>query len=132
MLEPAARKTAEDKLILMQELARRRADDPLLSFVLLPKQRPFVDSVLGRKKWENWFVAANRSGKSDAGAFIGSTLARFGREDARYVGAAGSGVQVRDRSTSGWVVSLDFPSSRDTIQPKYFDNGFLARGSGHA
>ena len=32
-------------------------------------------------------------------------------------------MEVRDRSTSGWVVSLDFPTSRDIIQPKYFDNG---------
>ncbi len=35
---------------------------------------------------------------------------------------------VRDFATSGWVVSLDFPNSRDVIQPKYFDNGFIPPG----
>jgi phage terminase large subunit-like protein len=38
-------------------------------------------------------------------------------------------MEVRDRATSGWVVSLDFPNSRDVIAPKYFDNGMVAPGS---
>lgn len=282
-MDATVRKTAEDRLFILEELRRRQADDPLRQFTPMVKQKPFIDSVLSGAKKENWFVAANRclplttqvlmadgkwqplyalrvgdlvlaadpftrytretpvricyragdlpvykitfmdgrslvctenhslpgircagdvqgvvvrplsaymnrqweseeassrllsidperpwaiiqsiepagstevgcievedeshcfviegriisgnSGKSDAGAFIGSTLARFGRQDARYVGSSKSKVEVRDRSTSGWVVSLDFPSSRDTIQPKYFDNGFVARGQSHA
>lgn len=283
-MDAATRRAAEDKLFLLEELRRRQSDDPLKQWQPMPRQKPFIDSVLSGAKKENWFVAANRclplstivlgaggkgvplyslhngdevlaadpwtrkvrpttvrvcyragdqpvyrleffdgrvlvctanhilpglrcegdplgivyrpleeyiprqgteapanarfpsidpdrpwaivrsieplgtadcgcievedsshcfvvegnlivgnSGKSDAGAYIGSTLARFGRQDARYVGGgSGSKIEVRDRSTSGWVVSLDFPSSRDTIQPKYFDNGFVARGQSHA
>ena len=38
-------------------------------------------------------------------------------------------MEVRDRATAGWVVSLDFPNSRDVIQPKYFDNGMVPPGA---
>jgi phage terminase large subunit-like protein len=119
----------EDLLLMQMELETRREGDPLRTFPLHRKQRAFVSSVLDRKKKENWFIAANRAGKSDAGAYTGATLARFGRQDARFVGAAGSTLQVRDRSTSGWVSALDFPTSRDVVQPKYFNNGFAKSGA---
>lgn len=119
-------RTEQEELFLMAETLRlRRAGDPLRTFTPHAKQQAFIDSVLQGKKKENWFIAANRSGKSDAGAYIGATLARFGRQDEpRAAPHAGAAVQVRDRATSGWVSALDFPTARDVIQPKYFDNGY--------
>lgn len=108
----------EDVTALAAELQKRRASDPLRGFVLHPKQQLFVRSVLEGQRKENWFIAANRSGKSDAGAYVGATLARFGPP-----GSPGP--------TSGWVSALDFPTSRDVIQPKYFDNGFVPPGQAH-
>jgi len=80
---------------------------------------------------ENWLIAANRSGKTDAGAYAGSKLARFGNPDAKFVGSQGSSVSIKDKSTSGWVVGLDFPMLRDAVQPKYFDNGVVPPGATH-
>lgn len=127
------RKLQEQKLAIAEELRRRQTDDPLRLFEPHSKQRPFIDSVLRGEKKENWFLAANRAGKSDAGAVVGATLARFGdqSDDVKSVRAEGSTTSVRDRATSGWVVSLDFPASRDIIQPKYFNNGFLPAGATH-
>lgn len=119
------RKALEAEYAVRAELQRRRQEDPLLQYKPHAGQLPFISSVLMKKKYENWFVAANRSGKSDAGAFCGAWLARFGDDRAGFVGADGSAIQVRDRSTSGWVSSLDFPMSRDVIEPKYFNNGFV-------
>lgn len=118
---------------ILQIRQERRANDPLLNFKPHAKQAAFIESVLKGIKQENWFVAANRAGKSDAGAYVGATLARFGdqSDNVRFVGGKGSTIQVRDRATSGWVVSLDFPSSRDIIQPKYFDNEHVPPGSTH-
>ena len=126
----ADREGKELELLMMNELLRRRADDPLFNFMPHAKQEAFIDSVLGREYYENWLVAANRSGKSDAGAYCGTALARFGlaANEVRHVGAAGSPISVKDRSASLWVSALDFPTSRDVIQPKYFDNGFVAAG----
>ena len=47
--------------------------------------------------------AANRSGKTDAGAYVGATLARFGDQssDVKFVRAKDSAIQIRDRATSG-------------------------------
>lgn len=119
----------EQFLTLAAEIEERRSRDPLLSYPLHAKQRLFTESVLTSECKENWFIAANRSGKSDAGAFNGASLARFGSsQDARTSRAAGSGIAVTDRATSGWVSALDFPTSRDVIQPKYFDNGFTQPG----
>lgn len=127
------RENREEELVLLEELARRQQDDPLRTFQPHHKQKAFVDAVLDGKK-ECFFFAANRAGKSDAGAFVGATLARFGNQsdDIPWTGAKGSSVQIRDRATSGWVSALDFPTSRDTIQPKYFDNGFVPPGATHA
>jgi len=122
---------AEEKLYLMlKEREGRVKKDPLTLWKPWPKQKKFIDSVLDTKFYENWFVAANRSGKSDSGAYCGSQLARFGTPNARYVTAEGSEIAVRDRATAGWVASLSYPFSRDVIQPKYFDNG-LTQGTTH-
>lgn len=110
-------------LLALDERERR---DPWDKFEPHQGQKPFIQAVregaqgLEGTARENWFIAANRAGKSDAGAYLGSAFAKFGR-DAGWNYA--QGVQVNDRSTSGWVSALDFPTSRDTLQPKYFDNG---------
>lgn len=119
-------------LAVKRELADRQRDDPLNLWEPTPKQRPFIESVLEGEKNENWFIAANRSGKSDAGAYIGATLARFGDSRSSWVSGKDSGISVRDTSTSGWVIAVDFPSSRDVIQPKYFNNGFVTPDASHA
>jgi phage terminase large subunit-like protein len=95
------------------------------------KQLPFINSVLESKTNENWLIAANRSGKSDAGAFCGASLARFGADPRGVYAMKGSTIQIKDRATAGWVSALDFPTSRDVIQPKYFDNGFVPPGATH-
>lgn len=127
------RRLREEQLGLLAELQRRQADDPLRTFMLHDKQKPFVQAILEGPTWENWFIAANRSGKSDAGAYAGSKLARFGdqSDSVRWVGGSGSDIEIRDRATSGWVSAVDFPTSRDTIQPKYFNNGFVPPGASH-
>lgn len=130
------RRTKEEVLALARELDERRKNDPLLNFEPFRKQREFIDSTLEGKKRENYYIGANRSGKSDAGAFIGASLARFGYPEshpssARFVGADSSTVSVKDRATSGWVSGIDFPTVRDTIQPKYFNNGFVPAGVTH-
>jgi len=88
----------------------------VLQWTPLAKQAPFIDAVLKGPTWENWFVAANRAGKSEALAYCVAQLARFGDPSGRHT------------AMSGWVVSQDFPSSRDIIQPKLFDNGFVPSG----
>jgi len=112
------RREVEERVLILEEQAKRAKDDPLLKWFPTPKQGPFVASVIGEECYENWFLAANRSGKSDAGAWCGARIARFGIPGQKF------------RPTSGWVISLDFPSSRDIIQPKYFDNG-VAVATGH-
>ena len=125
------RRNLEKLAVLLQTLKERRANDPIITYHLHEKQKLFVDSVLKGQKKENWFIAANRSGKSDAGAYIGAHLARFGPIEGVKPAIGASGIEVRDRATSGWVSSLDFPTSRDVIQPKYFNNGFAPPGQVH-
>lgn len=125
------RTVLEQKVKLAEELAQRRAQDPLKNYDLHEKQKAFVNAVLySSETTENWFIAANRSGKSDAGAYIGAHLARFGDPNPPVaIGKVdGSTIEVRDRATSGWVSALDFPTARDVVQPKYFDNGFAPPG----
>jgi phage terminase large subunit-like protein len=126
-----SRDAQEQALALLQELERRQATDPLRIFQPHKKQELFIERVLNGTPMENWFVGANRSGKSDVGAVAGSKLARFGNPNAKFQAYKGSDVQVRSMATSGWVVSLDFPSSRDVIQPKYFNNGFMPPNRSH-
>ena len=106
-------------------LERRQAADRLRQFQPLPKQLPFIRAVLtDEAPWEHWYCAANRAGKSAAGAYCGATLARFGPDDPRP--AIGPSTVVYDRATSGWVVGPDFPTLRDVLMPTYFDNGYLS------
>ena len=110
---------------LAKTIQERRENDPLFKFNLHKKQQAFHDMVMDTKHTEIWCFGGNRSGKSDIGSYSGATLARFGvpEEHVKSQWAAGGRIEVRDRATSGWVVSLDFPTSRDIIQPKYFNNG---------
>jgi phage terminase large subunit-like protein len=131
--------TADRKALeaLVSELTKRQESDPLRLFKPHEVQRKFARSILYGEKEENFYLGANRSGKSDAGAFVGATLARFGYPDdsplaPKHVRGQGSEVSVKDRATSGWVSALDYPTSRDTIQPKFFDNGFVPPGATHA
>ena len=110
--------------LLKQALYDRRADDPIYNWEPTPRQKPFIESVLYDRKPENWFIAANRSGKSDAGAYIGACLARFGGDPKGAYGA--SGITVYDRASAGLVSSLTFRMSQTVIEPKYFDNGLGA------
>lgn len=126
------------KYAMLKERKKRWENDPINQFTPFAKQRLFMEAVLGGKYNESWYFGANRSGKSDIGARIDADLARFGNRDPdlRFTGGTlsdgtPSGVQVRDRATSGWVVSLDFPSSRDIIQPKLFNNGHVPPGQTH-
>lgn len=123
------RSQLEELYILREVLSERASKDSLFNFKPTVKQRPFIDSVLGDKCFENWFVAANRAGKSEAGAYIGACFARFGQEPTGHSQAKDSGIEVRDRATSGWVSSVTFSESRDIIQPKIFDNGFCPPGN---
>lgn len=112
------RKAAEDYYVILKELEERRLKDPLARYLPHPKQQTFIDSVLGEECFENWLIAANRAGKSDGGAYAGSTLARYGSP-------------AEQQPTSGWVVGVDFPILRDVLMPKYFDNGFVPKDCSH-
>jgi phage terminase large subunit-like protein len=118
---------------LKEALLNRQTQDPLFNFDLFSPQTEFVKAVADGECTENYYIGANRSGKSDAGAYAGAQLARFGdqSDSVKWARGEASRVEVRDRATSGWVSALDFPTSRDTIQPKYFDNGFMPPGQTH-
>lgn len=95
------------------EIARRwQLGDPLRAFSPTAKQATFIEAVLSRSYQECYFIAANRAGKTRVGAYLGARIARHGFPWAP------------DRPTSGWVVALDFPMSRESVQPLYFNNGF--------
>ncbi len=101
-------------IVIASQIEAESERDPLFNFRPHPKQQAFIDAVLLEDfATEIWMLAANRSGKSDAGAYCGSTLARFGDP------------KVGGKATTGWVVSVDSNASRDIIEPKYFDNGFV-------
>ena len=101
----------EQLAVLLQEKARRQALDHWSKWQPHAKQQAFIEAVLKAEKYENWLFAANRAGKTDAGAWLTARFARFGIPGEKF------------RPTVGWVVSLDFPSSRDIVQPKLFNNG---------
>jgi phage terminase large subunit-like protein len=125
----AKRKVLEETAAIQAELIARQENDPLTMFELFTPQREFAADILSRRYKEYYYIGANRSGKSDAGAYAGAHLARFGYD---YVpGREGSDMSSKVRATSGWVSAIDFPTGRDTIQPKYFDNGFTPPGATH-
>lgn len=105
-----------EELILEAAIAERRKRDPLRRWSPTPRQYPYVQAVLNGPTPENYFIAANRAGKSEALAYCVAQLARFGTPERP------------GKPTTGWVISLDAPSSRDIIQPKLFDNGFIPPG----
>lgn len=111
------------------ELIERQSNDPLTKFELFSPQREFAQDILAQRYKEYYYIGANRSGKSDAGAYAGAHLARFGYDYDKN--RLGSDMSSKIRATSGWVSAIDFPTGRDTIQPKYFDNGFTPPGATH-
>lgn len=118
------RQLLEEQALVAEILHDRQKNDPLLNFQLHPKQQKLVDACLNRTSDEIWYCTANRHGKTTAGAYVGSHLARFGWPNARYQNLGG-GLQVKDTATSGWVIAKDFSTSEQTVQPRYFDNGFV-------
>jgi len=108
----------ERMAVLGSELARRRASDPWWNWEPTERQEAFVRAVLAEAAPEAWFIAANRSGKSDVASYVGTALARFGRDNPKY----GTG-RAPFRPTKGWVISATSGASRTVIQPKYFNNG---------
>ena len=124
-----ARSIMEQMTRVAQELVERQSTDPLFTYEPTPKQKPFIESVLQEKYLENWYCAANRSGKSDAGSYCGAALARFGCDPKNYSRAKGSAVEVLDKATAGWVSSVTHAESEQILQPKYFNNGFHTPGS---
>lgn len=112
------RERQEQQAALRAEALARLGDDPWWSWRPLPRQEPFITAVLGEGAREVWFIAANRSGKSDVASYCGAGFARFGRSNPKW--------QTRTeafRPTKGWVISATGGSSRTIIQPKYFNNG---------
>ena len=129
MTELAIRKQL---MLLKAEQANRAQSDGLQKWQAYRKQQLFIDAVVKGLHDEAWFIAANRSGKSDAGAYAGSLLARYGpQDDTDFISSVGIDSARRTRPTAGWVVGLDFPTLRDVLQPKYFDNGFVPPGVTH-
>lgn len=106
----------------------RRADDPLAHFQPIQShgggQAGFIECLLD----EAWYSGANRIGKSDAGAVWGSSFARFGNPNPK-ASYCGEGIVLYDKAVSIWVVSPTFPMSRDIMQPKMFDNGYVPPGA---
>lgn len=122
--EDDLRRLQEHALRVDAELARRIADDPWWQWSPHPKQEEFIRSVLQGDNDETWAFCANRSGKTDGGAWLGAGFARFGLENPRYQITFGGALVVEDYHTSGCVISLDYGNSRDVVQPKIFDNRF--------
>ena len=117
----STREQLEKQVLVAGELAARMAGDPWWGWKPTPRQIPFVKAVLGGEVSEAWLIAANRTGKTDAAAFCGAGLARFGANVPLYSPFAANG-----RPTKGWVVSATSGASRTVVQPKYFDNGMGA------
>lgn len=118
----------EELLILQEEALRRKADDPWYQWNPSPWQSRFVKDVLTGQVEEAWAFCANRTGKSDAAAFIGSSLARFGQQCPRF---ETPNPHVFPGPTSGWIVSVTHKNSIEVVQPKIFNN-HLGRDPGHS
>lgn len=105
-----------------EELAARTSADPLQTWKPHAKQQAFIQAVLTPETfgYENWFVGANRVGKSDVGAFCGATLARYGVTPTRP--AVGARTVVWDRATTGWIVGPDYQTLTQVLLPKYLEH----------
>lgn len=109
---------AEQQAAVRAEVTSRLAKDPWWNWEPLSKQVPFIEAVLAKACREAWFIAANRTGKSDVAAYCGSALARFGRANPRWQTRPGD-----FRPTKGMVLSASASASRTVVQPKYFEGG---------
>lgn len=94
-------------------LSERRENDGLASFDPFVHQRNFIAST----KPEAWLFGANRSGKTDALAYVGSSFMRFG-----CLNPADAGKKPF-KPVRVWFISLIFDMSRNILQPKIFNNG---------
>lgn len=107
---------------------QRRAEDPLTAFTPFTSrgggQVGFLESV----KDEAWYTGANRIGKSDAEGAWASSFLRCGNPNPK-ASYCGEGIVIYDKAVSIWVVSPTFPMSRDIMQPKMFDNGYVPPGA---
>lgn len=115
---------------LLTALAERQNNDPLSLFEPHAKQRELIEGYYHSKKRIHLAAWANRTGKTDAGAYIDASLARYGNPDPKP--DSYGNIQVKDRATSSWIVSQTFRGSREIIQPKIFDNGAVPPGQPHA
>lgn len=118
-----SREELENEILLLEELAKRQADDPWLSYVPHEKQKEFIGYILNGVGTEAWMICANRTGKTDGASYMGAGLARFGRQLPGWDGCGPDG------PTKGWVISTTGGASRTVVQPKYFDNGIGATGN---
>jgi len=112
-----------------EEYRRRLAEDPLAAFEPIRSsfgggQAAFLESM----KDEAWYTGANRIGKSDALAVWASSFLRHGNPNPKAA-YCGEGIYIYDKAVSLWVVSPTFPMSRDIMQPKMFDNGYVPPGA---
>lgn len=121
------RKLQEELLILREEALKRQKNDPWWAWNPFPWQSEFVRDVLIGKADEAWAFCANRSGKSDAGAFIAASLSRYGGKCPRF---EATNPNLPEGPTTGWIVSVTHKNSIEVIQPKLFVNG-LSREPGH-
>jgi phage terminase large subunit-like protein len=113
-------------------LAERRANDPLAKWEPFGSPGGGQVAFLESDQPEAWYVGANRCGKSDAAAALTASMARHGMTNPRETYMRGGRLTIRDRAISAWVVSLTFPLSRDIIQAKIFNNGYVPAGQPHA
>ncbi len=114
MNEQEYKKKLDEAIIVAQRVAEEKESDPLLNLVPHAKQKEFIDAVLYGEESEVWAFTSNRWGKTLAGGVCGATMARFGDPET-------------GKPTTGWVISPDNSTSRDIVEPVYFDNGFVAK-----
>lgn len=127
-LTPQQRQDLEELAKLELEFARRVEQDAWWTWVPTPPQERFIRSVLSGSYDETWFLAANRSGKTDAAVWLCAGFMRFGRNNPKYpeYWKNRQGGAIREWEfvpAHGAIVSLDFANSRDVVQPKLFASG---------
>ncbi len=105
-----------------QILQSRWENDPLRHWKPSPKQQMFLDC----KKPEAALLGANRSGKSDPLAVIGSSLARFGNPNPRFAYSSGGKLAIADRAVSIWYIGLTEKLIKEGIQPKIVTTAYTA------